>query len=247
MAIVRDEAIVLARTRFGETSLLVTLFTRASGPLRFIAKGARRPKSRFGNCLEPTNHVLVVYYRKEGRDLHLLSEAELLAGFAGLRASLLRLAYGYAIIDGLAGLKREETPAGGLFGLALEAFRDFESRREDLLEPAFWGFLLGALAEAGYRPELGRCAQCGKPAPVGGARFDPRAGGLVCSEHAAGGLVLSEETVRILRELASGAPPSVPPSARAAAEGREALRRFLEEHDLGRAPFRSLDLLAPKG
>jgi DNA repair protein RecO (recombination protein O) len=244
MAIARDEAIVLGRSRFGETSLIVTLFTRERGPLRFVAKGARKPRSRFGGALEPTNHILAVYYRKEGRDLHLLSQADLLTSFGALRGSLLRLANGYAILESLIGLKREETPADRLFRLALESLGALEKAPEEELETVLWGFLLAALADAGYRPELERCLRCGAALAGSGARFDARAGGALCARHGEGSLVLSAGTVELLGASASGERAPRAPSPREAAEGREALRLFLEEHDLGRAPFRSLDLLA---
>ncbi|MFH1679302.1 MAG: DNA repair protein RecO [Candidatus Eisenbacteria bacterium] len=245
MAIEREEAIVLSRSRFGETSLIVTLFTRGRGPLRFMVKGARRPRSRFGGCLEPTNHLLAVYYRKEGRDLHLLAQADLVASFPGLRGSLLRLAYAYAIIDALVGLKREETPAEKLFRLALEALGTLDGGAEEDLEPALWSFLLAALADAGYRPELERCLRCGRVVRGSGARFDSRAGGVVCARHGEGGLSLSAGTIEFLGGLAAGARRKTPLTRRETAEGREALRRFLQEHGLGRAPFRSLEILAP--
>lgn len=248
MAIERDEAIVLGRIRFGETSLIATLFTRRRGPVKVIAKGARKARSRFGGALEPTNRIHAVYYRKENRDLFLLSRAELVRGYAGLRESLLRLVYGYAIIESLAGLKQEETPADRLFDLAAHAFEAVESAEEDGLEPALWGFLLGALADAGYRPELERCLRCGKSSAMeNGARFDPRAGGVTCPAHGEGGLLLSAGTVDALRRLSRGEGPAAPLTPRQTAEGREGLRRFLVEHGLGRAPFRSLELLRPDG
>jgi DNA repair protein RecO (recombination protein O) len=246
MAIEREEAIVLSRTRFGETSLLATLFTKNRGPLRFVVKGARRPRSRFGGRLEPTHHILAVYYRKEGRDLHLLSDADLLTSFSGLRGSLLRLAHAYAIIDALVGLKREETPAENLFRLALHALAAAETEPETALEAALWSFLLAALTDAGYRPELARCVRCGRDLRRSSARFDPRAGGVACAGHGEGGLLLSPGTIGILGGLATGTVREAPLSGREIAEGREAFRRFFEEHGLGRTPFRALDLLAPR-
>lgn len=243
MAIERDDAIVLGRTRLGETSLIVTLFTKRRGPVRAVAKAARRPRSRFGGAFEPTNVVHAVIYRKENRDLQLLSEADVVRSFGGLRESLLRLVYGYAIIECLVGLKREETPADRLFFLAVEGLGEVESGRESDLEQTLWGFLLAALADAGYRPELERCYVCGKPFRSGTARFDPRAGGLACSAHGEGGLLLSGTTVDAFRALAAGGSPGEPLGPRETAEGREALRRFLVEHGLGRTPFRALDLL----
>ena len=49
--IVRTEAFVLKAVRFGETSMIYRLFTRDRGVVPVMAKGARRPKSRFGASL----------------------------------------------------------------------------------------------------------------------------------------------------------------------------------------------------
>ena len=63
MAIVQTDALVLRSHRLGETSLIVTLFTRDFGLLRCVAKGARGPKSRFGASLEPGVSIAAVVYR----------------------------------------------------------------------------------------------------------------------------------------------------------------------------------------
>jgi len=247
MAIERDEAIVLGRTRFSETSLIVTLFTKTRGPLRLVAKGARRSRSRFAGALEPTNHVQTHYYRKETRDLQLLSQCDILATFPRLRESLLRLAYGYAIIGALIGLKREETDAGSLFRIALSGLEALGSGGEEDLEPSLWGFLMAALSDAGFRPVMDRCILCGRALASRGARFDARGGGLLCSAHEGGGLLLSSGTVEILRGLEEGETPGRKLLPREVAEGRELFRRFLSEHGLGGSPFRPIEQLVPHG
>src|SRR5436853_383852 len=77
MAIVQTEALVVRSYRLGETSLIVSLFTRDHGLLRCVAKGARGPKSRFGASLEPGVRVSAVLYRKLTRDLQLLSKTDI--------------------------------------------------------------------------------------------------------------------------------------------------------------------------
>ncbi|MEL7362835.1 MAG: recombination protein O N-terminal domain-containing protein, partial [Bacteroidota bacterium] len=47
--IVRTDAVVLRTLDYGETSQIVALFAREHGLLSVIAKGSRRPKSRFGS------------------------------------------------------------------------------------------------------------------------------------------------------------------------------------------------------
>ena len=46
--IIKTRGIVLRTMRMGETSRLVTLYTEDYGKLKVTAKGARKPKSKFG-------------------------------------------------------------------------------------------------------------------------------------------------------------------------------------------------------
>ena len=51
MAVIQSDAIVLSAIRYSETSKIVRLATRDHGVISAIAKGASRPKSRFGGAL----------------------------------------------------------------------------------------------------------------------------------------------------------------------------------------------------
>ena len=52
MPLVSTPAIVLATLRYGETSKIVRLATREQGIQSAIAKGAMRPRSRYGAALQ---------------------------------------------------------------------------------------------------------------------------------------------------------------------------------------------------
>lgn len=241
MAIRKDEAIVLGRRRLQESSLIVELFARRAGRLRVVAKGARRARSRFTGILEPTAVISIVYYEKENRGLQLLSQADLVESFSAARESLLRLSYGYAIIESLIGLKKEESDAETLFRLARETLREVDAAAEDRLEAVLWRFLLLALEDTGFRPELDQCLACSRVESHDEMVFDAVAGGVICRRHGASGLALSQETRAVLISCAGGSTERSPSRGRVTAEGREALRRFLIEHGLGRSPFRPLE------
>ena len=51
--IVQTEGLVLRNFRMSESSKVVIVYTRNFGKVRLVAKGARRPKSKFGASLEP--------------------------------------------------------------------------------------------------------------------------------------------------------------------------------------------------
>src|SRR3712207_3793122 len=97
MALVTTRALVLQAFPYSETSKVLRLYTWDHGLRSVIAKGALRPRSRYGGVLEPFTEGSATFYLKEGRDLHTLSGFDLvrsrqalgrsLTGFAG--ASLL--------------------------------------------------------------------------------------------------------------------------------------------------------------
>ena len=57
MALKESEAIVLRTYPLREADLLVTLFTRAEGKVRGVARSAKKSKRRFGGALEPLTYV----------------------------------------------------------------------------------------------------------------------------------------------------------------------------------------------
>lgn len=86
--LVTTEAIVLRSRKQGDTSKIVSLYSRDYGLVDVIAKGAREMKSKFGSALEPFNCAKVIFYKKEGRDLYLLSGAETALALRNLQSDL---------------------------------------------------------------------------------------------------------------------------------------------------------------
>src|SRR5438067_602430 len=77
MALVTTPAIVLQTYRYSETSKVVRLATRDLGVQSAIAKGALRPKSRFGAGLELLSEGTAQIYFRETRELHTLGAFDL--------------------------------------------------------------------------------------------------------------------------------------------------------------------------
>jgi DNA repair protein RecO (recombination protein O) len=70
------DALVLRTYKLGETDRIVVFLTRDRGKKRGVAKGARRPRSRFTGALEPLTEVHVEYFESERRELVGLNYAE---------------------------------------------------------------------------------------------------------------------------------------------------------------------------
>ena len=80
------DAIVLSRFDLGEADRVLTLITPASGKLKAIAKGVRRPTSRLGGSLEPFAELTVGLAR--GRTFDVVTEVRVGHAWLHLRDSL---------------------------------------------------------------------------------------------------------------------------------------------------------------
>src|SRR5258705_5514085 len=59
------DALILRTYKLGEADRIVVFLTRDRGKKRGVAKGARRPRSRFAAALEPMTEVKLAYFEKE--------------------------------------------------------------------------------------------------------------------------------------------------------------------------------------
>ena len=69
----RAHALVLRKTKLGETDAIVTLLAEDGRELRAVAKGLRKPGSKLGGVLEPFTEVSLLLHT--GRSLDVVSEA----------------------------------------------------------------------------------------------------------------------------------------------------------------------------
>ncbi|MFB6272129.1 MAG: DNA repair protein RecO [Salinibacter sp.] len=122
-SIIRTEAVVLRCLDYGETSQIVTLFTREKGKLGVMAKGARRPKSSFGATLQPMAYTQVVFYHKPTRTLQTLSESSHVESFHRLRRDLTSITVGLRIVELVDALMEEEDAQPEVFALLVRALR----------------------------------------------------------------------------------------------------------------------------
>jgi DNA repair protein RecO (recombination protein O) len=70
------DALILRTYKLGEADRIVVFLTRDRGKKRGVAKGARRPRSRFAAALEPMTEARVAYFERERRELVGLNYAE---------------------------------------------------------------------------------------------------------------------------------------------------------------------------
>ncbi|MEP0549074.1 MAG: DNA repair protein RecO [Rhodothermales bacterium] len=155
--IVRTDAVVLRAIEYGETSQIVTLFTRQHGQLTVMAKGARRPKSRFGSSLQPMAYVQVVYYYKPGRGMQTLKEATHVRVLHGTAADMGRITVGLRMVELARVLSQDQEQNVLLFTLLVQSLlrlNDAPERAANVLPY----FQLRLAALLGFSPDIDRDA-----------------------------------------------------------------------------------------
>ena len=173
----RCEALVLRRTYYGESDIILTLFTAENGLQKGFAKAARKSRKRFGAVLDPFTQAIFQWKRGRG-DFLLLQDAELLNSRFGLRGDLQRLSlasYGVELIS----LSLEEgEPYQQIYELIC-SFLDYLEKGGDELNARLL-FELRLVYLLGYMPHLLHCSECLKIFDHEMIRFDANRGGSLC-------------------------------------------------------------------
>ena len=176
-------ALVLRKTKLGETDLILTLLASDGRQVRAVAKGARRSKSRLGARVEP--YTVLDMLLHSGRTLEILAEAETVTTHDALRADYDRTMAAAVVADLLDKGSMEGQSEPQIFDMALVTLDVMETASVETLEFLVLAFLLKALAMHGYRPSLDRCAACGGD-PHGAIAFSVESGGVLCEACSAG-------------------------------------------------------------
>ena len=153
--IVRTDAIVLRSFDYGETSRIVTLFTRQHGVIGAMAKGARRPTSTFGSTLQPTSYVQAVYYYKPERGLQTLKEVSHLRRFPRLSTGLDRVTLALRALEVTRSLVDEGEPNPLILEALARTLTYLDAADERLGNALLW-YELRLMTLLGFSPDLQR-------------------------------------------------------------------------------------------
>jgi DNA repair protein RecO (recombination protein O) len=121
-------AILLRKTRFGDTSLIITWFTQAHGRLKTVVKGALRPKSKFAGVLDLFFECEISFARSAKSELHTLREAALRDAREGLRRDYARVALASYFVELIETATEPEHTAPEIFDLLLRALRHLDEK-----------------------------------------------------------------------------------------------------------------------
>jgi DNA repair protein RecO (recombination protein O) len=178
MPLYSADALILRTYKLGEADRIVVFLTEDRGKKRGVAKGARRPRSRFVGALEPLTRVHVAYFEKEHRELVGLNYAEpLCSPMAATGDAIGYVGYFAELIDQWA---QDSDPNERLYRLGASLVEALAGGGS--VEPLARYFEYWLLRLQGVYPSVAACHGCGGAldGPRGGAYLAPGSGVFTC-------------------------------------------------------------------
>lgn len=224
-------ALVLGTLRYGETSRIVRLATRDLGLVSAIAKGALRPRSRFGAALQLFSEGAAHLIPPRTGELFTLAAFDVRVLRRELAGDLDR----FSAANVLAELATRFVPAEPhpeLFEELGSSLDWIAKAPRDSVGVIGLRALWRLVATLGLAPAVEHCARDGRELPEGPVAFSWREGGFLCSTCARAGdsTTLDSGDRADLVGLINGADSAPLLSSRQMAAHRRLLGRWVREH-----------------
>jgi DNA repair protein RecO (recombination protein O) len=174
-----SEAIIMRHREMGESDLVVSFFTPTGGVIKGVAKGARRSKVRFVNCLDHFCLVNLEFNTRGKGDLCFIESGRLIEPYSKMRRDFSAVSVASYAVE----LAEVLFPVGVVATEMFELLRNVFLLLEEGGDPRRVRILLEARAMAlgGYGVDFSRCCRCGRLyAGQGQAVFLKDNGGIAC-------------------------------------------------------------------
>lgn len=174
--LVKWEGIIIRSVDYGESSKVITVFTREHGKVGIMARGAKKPKSRLAAVSQLLTYGYYLCKKGPGTGMPDLSQGDIIDSFPDLRQDLFKTAYAAYMSELLDRLTNERESNPYLFQLLQLSFHYLDEGRDpEILCRIFESKML---IIAGIRPHLHNCSSCGEEREP--YSFSVTQGGLLC-------------------------------------------------------------------
>ncbi len=202
MSAIADNAVVLTRLDYSETSQVLVFFTREHGKVRAIGKGLRRgTKTRFATGIDllEVGRLVVSARQERAATLANLTEWKQTHHFAGLRERLPRLHAALYTAEITATLTEDWDPHPRAFDALVHTWSALAGAEAVLTDVVAYQWLL--LVEIGSLPRFESCMRCDRTSDI--THFSSFEGGMVC-RHCEPGQVEKREVSVLTRQALQG-------------------------------------------
>ena len=177
MSIDKACGLVLNKRDLRETSILVDFYTREFGKVSGILKGIRTEPEKFASNLELFSLNEIIFYRKTHSSLHLVSQADKIDNFTGIRQNVERISTASFMMELINSVMQAEDANADVFNLALASLKELETNYNP--EKIATIFKIKMLNLSGFKPHFDSCVSC-LDKIMGQSKFSLALGGLLC-------------------------------------------------------------------
>ncbi|MFS0786287.1 DNA repair protein RecO [Shouchella sp. 1P09AA] len=154
--LIKEEGIILKTIDYGESNKIATVLTKDHGKITLMAKGAKKPNSRYAAVMQPFVHGSFVYFK--GNGLPTISQGEIIKSFKHVHFDLFKAAYAAYITELMDKLTEERKPYLFLFDWLYLSIEQIDKGQDPEIIARIID--LKMLSIAGAKPNIDGCASC---------------------------------------------------------------------------------------
>ena len=179
--IIKTRAIVLRKIDYGDSSRIAQFYTEDFGKLSAIIKGAKSPKSKIGMMIDTMNVLQLVLYKKESREVQMVSDVDLIRHHKNIRDDFEKYQYSSAVIELLSNLTHENDHNLRLFDGTARILSLLDESKNKVMY-LFVKYFFFFLKEIGYEFQLQYCNVCNREIKKGEPASYNYETGLMCTD-----------------------------------------------------------------
>lgn len=203
MASYNTEGVVLKRVDFGEADRILTVLSKNRGKISCIAKGVRKIESKKSGHIELLNQVKLGV--AEGRNLDIVTEAEVINTFRNIKSDLNKVASSYKVLELVESITQEDQENYSVYNLLLTILSYLNSETDkEQIQSYLRAFEIKLLGTSGFRPNMATCIKCQQILIPRENFLCPDLGGIVDSSCIRDSLLvrpMTPEAIKIMRFL----------------------------------------------
>jgi DNA repair protein RecO (recombination protein O) len=186
--IIKTDAIVLSKMDYGDSSKIVSLYTKDYGKITAIIKGARSSNSKIGRIVDLLNNVQIVLYNKDSREVQLITQADLISHYTLIKNDLIKYKYASIILELVHSLIPSAEKNEKIFR-GIVKILDLIEKSDEQAGVLLLKFILFFIKEIGFELQLENCTYCEKEPNSSKSYYFNFEKGIMCDDCAKDHLV----------------------------------------------------------
>lgn len=238
MKIYATQGIVFRILKYGESSLILDIFTRAKGLRSYIVSGIRSKKSKSGNIAlyQLMNQIEIVAYDNDADKLSRIKEARLYKHYSLLQSDIVRSSIGIFILEVCRNAIKEKESNPELYDF-LKIYFDKLDHSDTRMRYLPHFFMLQFSGILGFYP-MNNLSEMNR-------YFDQTDGQFILQSFSSGHIVLSESDSLLIYKLLEADSNNIELKFNAYEVSRslDLLIEYYKEHLPGFKPIKSLEVI----